>query len=148
MSQSLAKNYIHLIFTTKYRENIIKQTDLSELYAYITGILNHIDCPMICIGGTTNHVHVLCVLNKNMALSKMVEEVKRSSSKWIKSKDPFYRQFGWQNGYGAFSVSQSKVEIVVKYIQNQEEHHKKMLFVDELKMFLREYGVEYKEEYL
>ncbi len=148
MSQSLAKNYIHLIFATKYRENIIKQTDLSELYAYITGILNHIDCPMICIGGTTNHVHVLCVLNKNMALSKMVEEVKRSSSKWIKSKDPFYRQFGWQNGYGAFSVSQSKVEIVVKYIQNQEEHHKKMLFVDELKMFLREYGVEYKEEYL
>ena len=148
MSQSLAKNYIHLIFATKYRENIIKQTDLSELYAYITGILNHIDCPMICIGGTTNHVHVLCVLNKNMALSKMVEEVKRSSSKWIKSKDPFYRQFGWQNGYGAFSVSQSKVEIVVKYIQNQEEHHKKMLFVDELKMFLREYGVEYEEEYL
>lgn len=148
MSQSLAKNYIHLIFATKYRENIIKQTDLAELYAYITGILNHIDCPMICIGGTTNHVHVLCVLNKNMALSKMVEEVKRSSSKWIKSKDPFYRQFGWQNGYGAFSVSQSKVEIVVKYIQNQEEHHKKMLFVDELKMFLREYGVEYKEEYL
>ncbi len=148
MSQSLAKNYIHLIFATKYRENIIKQTDLSELYAYITGILNHIDCPMICIGGTTNHVHVLCVLNKNMALSKMVEEVKRSSSKWIKSKDPFYRQFGWQNGYGAFSVSQSKVEIVVKYIQNQEEHHKKMLFVDELKMFLREYGVEYKDEYL
>ena len=148
MSQSLAKKYIHLIFATKYRENIIKQTDLSELYAYITGILNHIDCPMICIGGTTNHVHVLCVLNKNMALSKMVEEVKRSSSKWIKSKEPFYRQFGWQNGYGAFSVSQSKVEIVVKYIQNQEEHHKKMLFVDELKMFLREYGVEYKEEYL
>lgn len=148
MSQSLAKNYIHLIFATKYRENIIKQTDLSELYAYITGILNHIDCPMICIGGTTNHVHVLCVLNKNMALSKMVEEVKRSSSKWIKSKDSFYRQFGWQNGYGAFSVSQSKVEIVVKYIQNQEEHHKKMQFVDELKMFLREYGVEYKEEYL
>ena len=148
MSQSLAKNYIHLIFATKYRENIIKQTDLSELYAYITGILNHIDCPMICIGGTTNHVHVLCVLNKNMALSKVVEEVKRSSSKWIKSKEPFYRQFGWQNGYGAFSVSQSKVEIVVKYIQNQEEHHKKMLFVDELKMFLREYGVEYKEEYL
>ena len=148
MSQSLAKNYIHLIFATKYRENIIKQTDLSELYAYITGILNHIDCPMICIGGTTNHVHVLCVLNKNMALSKMVEEVKRSSSKWIKSKDPFYRQFGWQNGYGAFSVSQSKVEIVVKNIQNQEEHHKKMLFVDELKMFLREYDVEYREEYL
>ena len=148
MSQSFAKNYIHLIFATKYRENIIKQTDLSELYAYITGILNHIDCPMICIGGTTNHVHVLCVLNKNMALSKMVEEVKRSSSKWIKSKDPFYRQFGWQNGYGAFSVSQSKVEIVVKYIQNQEEHHKKMLFVDELKMFLREYDVEYREEYL
>ena len=93
MSQSLAKNYIHLIFATKYRENIIKQTDLSELYAYITGILNHIDCPMICIGGTTNHVHVLCVLNKNMALSKRVEEVKRSSSKSIKSKDPFYRQF-------------------------------------------------------
>ena len=85
MPQSLSKNYIHLTFSTKYRKDSINEDKLSEISKYISGILKNIDCPPIIVGGFTNHIHILCILNKNIALSKMVEEVKRSSSKWIKS---------------------------------------------------------------
>ena len=86
MSQSLSKNYIHLTFSTKYRKDSIRKEDLPEMFSYISGILKNIDCPSIIVGGITNHIHVLCVLNKNIALTKMVEEIKKSSSKWIKGK--------------------------------------------------------------
>ncbi|WP_044272009.1 transposase [Bacteroides timonensis] len=148
MSQSLSKNYIHLTFSTKYRKDSIRKEDLPEMFSYISGILKNIDCPSIIVGGITNHIHVLCVLNKNIALTKMVEEIKKSSSKWIKGKGIYYQWFSWQEGYGAFSVSQSKVDVVTRYICRQEEHHKKISFEDELKMFLKEHGVEYNEQYL
>ena len=148
MSQSLSKNYIHLTFSTKYRKDSIRKEDLPEMFSYISGILKNIDCPSIIVGGITNHIHVLCVLNKNIALTKMVEEIKKSSSKWIKVKGIYYHWFAWQEGYGAFSVSQSKVDVVTRYIGRQEEHHKKISFEDELKIFLKEYGVEYNEQYL
>lgn len=148
MPQSLSKNYIHLTFSTKYRKDSMRKEDLPTIFSYISGILEHVGCQPVIVGGITNHIHVLCVLNKNVALSKMVEEVKRSSSKWMKSKGSYYEWFSWQEGYGAFSVSQSKVEVVTNYILNQEEHHKKMSFEDELKLFLKEYKVEYNEEYL
>ena len=148
MPQSLSKNYIHLTFSAKYRKDSINEDKLSEISKYISGILKNIDCPPIIVGGFTNHIHILCILNKNIALSKMVEEVKRSSSKWIKSLGPSYHDFSWQEGYGAFSVSQSKVETVTRYILGQKEHQKKMTFQDELKMFLKEYQVEYNEEFI
>ena len=148
MSQSLSKNYIHLIFSTKYREAQMKKEDFPDIYAYISGILTNLDCPLITIGGTSNHLHILCVLNKNIALSKMVEEIKKSTSRWIKGKGSFYRQFAWQDGYGAFSVSQSKVETVSQYIRNQETHHATRTFEEELRIFLNEYKVEYNENYL
>ena len=148
MSQSLSKNYIHLIFSTKYREAQMRKEDFPDIYAYISGTLTNLDCPLITIGGTSNHLHILCVLNKNIALSKMVEEVKKSTSRWIKGKGSFYRQFAWQDGYGAFSVSQSKVETVSQYIRNQETHHATRTFEEELRIFLNEYEVEYNENYL
>lgn len=148
MSQSLAKNYIHLIFHVKYQGDTVRENDLPVLYSYISGILRNINCPSVCIGGTGNHVHILCVLNKNMALSKMVEEVKRSSSRWMKEQDKIYSRFAWQAGYGAFSVSQSKVDVVCRYIMNQAEHHKRMSFTDELKRFFQEYEIVYDERFL
>lgn len=148
MSQSLAKNYIHLTFSTKYREHSLCKDDLPELFSYISGILSNIHCTPIIVGGVTDHIHILCVLSKNIMLSKMVEQVKTGSSKWIKTKGDFYVGFHWQDGYGGFSVSQSKVETVRKYIMNQAEHHRKMTFQDELIVFLKEYDVEYDERYL
>ena len=100
------------------------------------------------IGGTANHVHILCTLPRTMSLADLSEEVKKSSSKWIKTKGSQYRNFYWHEGYGGFSVGWSQVETVKKYIRNQKKHHYKISFMDEYKRLLDENGVEYDEKYL
>ncbi len=102
----------------------------------------------ILINGVEDHVHILCVMSKNIALAKLVEEIKRHSSRWIKTKDSYYSQFAWQGGYAGFSVSSSIHDITKRYIANQEKHHEKMNFEKEYIMFLKEYGVDYNDEYL
>jgi REP element-mobilizing transposase RayT len=102
----------------------------------------------ILINGVEDHVHILCVMSKNIALSKLIEEIKRHSSRWIKTKDNYYIHFNWQGGYGGFSVSQSLHDRTKNYIQSQEEHHKKIGFKEEYILFLKEYGIEYNEQYL
>lgn len=148
MPQSLTKNYLHITFSTKYREHSLKKEDLPELFSYMSGILSNIDCTPIAVGGVTDHVHILCILSKTMSLSKMMELLKANSSKWIKTIGNNYVNFRWQDGYGAFSVSQSKVEVVRKYIQNQEQHHQQKSFQEELLTFLEEYQIKYNEQYL
>lgn len=107
MAQSLAKNYIHIIFSTKHREHTLQKKDLPEIFSYLAGILSNLQCSPIIVGGVSDHIHVFCVLSKNITLAKLVEELKSNSSKWIKTKGTEYINFAWQNGYGAFSVSQS-----------------------------------------
>ena len=102
----------------------------------------------IIINGVNNHVHILCVMSKNIALAKLVENVKRHSSRWIKTKDRYYRTFAWQGGYGGFSVSPSIHDITKNYILNQEAHHRKKSFKKEYLAFLKEYDVDYNEKYL
>lgn len=148
MSQSLNKIYIHIIFSTKNREDILPQQDLNEIHSYIGGIINHNLCKSIIVGGTPNHVHILCELASTVSISMLLQETKRSSSKWMKNRYPQKQYFAWQNGYAAFSVSQSKLDAVRNYIQNQQEHHTKKSFREELLEFLKSYQVEYKEEYL
>lgn len=145
MGQSLVKNYLHIVFSTKYREPIIQESVENELYSYLGGICNNLECTTIKIGGYTDHVHILCMLSKKIALMKLVEEVKPHSSKWIKIKDLAYRNFYWQNGYGAFSVNPSEVDVVINYIANQKQHHQKKNFQDEFRGFLNKYNVEYDE---
>ena len=148
MSQSLSKLYIHIIFHTKYNQNLIKADVETELYAYFGGILKENKSVPIAINGIENHVHMLCVLSKNIALADLLEELKRNSSRWIKTKGDVYKDFAWQGGYGGFSVSHSKVEVVKKYIENQKEHHKTETFKEEYIRFLKEYGIDYNEDYL
>ena len=148
MAQSLSLNYIHIIFSTKNREKTIRNEDLSTIHNYIRTILVKINCLPIIIGGTNDHIHILCSLNKNLSLSNMVKIIKCNSSQWIKEQNKLYRNFYWQSGFGAFSVSQSKIEIVKRYISNQDEHHKRISFIDEIKTFLIEYGVCFDEKYL
>jgi REP element-mobilizing transposase RayT len=148
MGQSLAKNYIHIVFSTKYREPLIKESVESELYAYLGGICNNLECHSIKIGGFTDHIHILCLLSKKIALMKLVEEIKSHSSKWIKTKGDDYKNFYWQDGYGAFSVNPSEVDVVINYIANQKEHHRKKTFQDEYRAFLKKYNVEYDEQYV
>src|SRR5688572_27581931 len=110
MGQSLVKNYIHIIFSTKHRRPLIYPPVEAELHAYLGGICQQLDCQPIKVGGYTNHIHILCMLSKKLALMKLVEEIKSHSSKWIKTKGVAYHNFHWQDGYGAFSVRPSEVE--------------------------------------
>ncbi|VBB47352.1 conserved hypothetical protein [uncultured Paludibacter sp.] len=148
MSQSLSKMYVHLIFHIKTTSVVIREKEEKELYAYIGSILKDIECIPILINGTKDHLHILCVMSKNITLAKMTEEVKRHSSRWIKTKDNYYKSFAWQGGYGGFSVSPSLHDKTKYYIQNQKEHHKKMTFQEEYLLFLKEYRIEYNETYL
>ena len=148
MAQSLSKLYVHIIFHVKSTFQQIRKEDRNELYSYIGSTIKQNGSIPIVINGVGNHVHVLCIMSKNIALSKLVEEIKKNSSRWIKTKDSYYQKFAWQGGYTGFSVSQSVHDKTKKYIENQEEHHKRMSYQDEVKLFLEEYGIGYEEEYL
>ena len=148
MGQSLVKNYIHIVFSTKHRINIIDDIIDDELHRYLGGICNNLECQVIKVGGYTDHVHVLCMLSKKISLVKLLGELKSHSSKWVKTLGPKYHNFYWQDEYGAFSVNPADVQVVVKYIENQKEHHSKQTFQDEYRAFLRGHGVEFDESYV
>jgi REP element-mobilizing transposase RayT len=146
MSQSLARVLVHLVFSTKNREPFLAAEHRQRTFAYLGGTLNGIACPAVVIGGMADHVHLLFVLGRTMALSKVVEELKKESSKW--AKDHVHSSFYWQKGYGAFSVSPSNVEQVKAYIEHQEEHHRTMTFQEEFRALLRRHQIEWDERYV
>lgn len=148
MPQSLACNYVHITFSTKYREHLIHDSVKNELFDYLGGVCKHLGCNPLRVGGYKDHIHVLCLLSKNIALVLLMEELKKNSSKWIKTKGNQFRNFYWQGGYGAFSVSPSKTGIVSNYIDNQVEHHQKITFQDEYRAFLKKYNIVYDERYV
>lgn len=148
MPQSLVQNYVHIIYSTKNRYPLIDKEIEKELYAYIGGICKNLKCNPIIIGGQPDHIHILCLLSRKIALMKLLEETKSHSSKWIKTKGERYSSFYWQSGYGAFSVNSTETEIVKKYILDQEEHHKKRTFQEEYLAFLKKYRVEYDDRYV
>ncbi len=119
-----------------------------DLYAYIGGICNELDCTPVKIGGYTDHIHILCTLSKNISLVKLISTIKADSSKWMKTKHPSLSNFYWQTGYGAFSVNATDVDNVIAYIADQHIHHTKLTFQEEYRAFLKKYKVAYKEEYV
>lgn len=148
MGQSLVKNYLHIVFSTKYRQPFISENVEKELYAYIGGICNNLESTPVIVGGYIDHVHILCALSKKIALMKLVEVVKSHSSKWIKTKGSDLENFYWQDGYAAFSVNPSQLDRVINYIANQKEHHERRNFQNELRVFLKKYKVDYNELYV
>jgi REP-associated tyrosine transposase len=148
MSQSLSNILAHIIFSTKLSKPFIAQSIKNELYSYMASILKDCDCSPIIIGGIEDHVHVLCKLSKTRSMSSVIEDVKKKSSKWIKTRGIEYKNFYWQNGYGAFSIGESQVKTLKEYIQDQEEHHRKKSFKEEFREILNRYGVSYDERYL
>lgn len=148
MGQSLTQNYIHIVFSTKYRQHLIHPPVEEELHAYLGGICNKLECHVLKVGGYTDHIHILCMLSKKIALMKLVEELKSHSSKWMKTKDPSLANFYWQDGYGAFSVNPAEVDVVINYIANQKEHHRKKTYQEEYKATLDKYKVKYDERYV
>ncbi len=148
MAQSLAQVYIHLVFHTKYNSVTIREEDLPKMFAYIDGIIVNKNAMVIQIGGIPNHIHILCTLPRTISIADLVEDVKKCSSKWIKTLDEYYSDFAWQGGYAIFSVSASGLENVKNYIMTQKEHHSKKTFKEEYEAFLKAYNIEYNPEYI
>lgn len=148
MPQSISSILIHLVFSTKHREPLIRPPVEGELHAYLAAIFRESDSPALTINGTENHIHAMFALARTRTVSDLVEEVKKRSSKWIKSKGAGYRNFQWQAGYGAFSIGQSNAEALKRYIATQKEHHRRRTFEEEYREFLTKYAVEYDERYV
>jgi putative transposase len=148
MPQSLARILVHLIFSTKNRDPVLNPEVRAELHPYLADVLREDGCPSLQVGGVEDHVHLLLGLSRTRTVAQVVENVKTSSSKWMKIQGAAFSEFHWQAGYGAFSVSQSNADAVILYIRNQEEHHRKMTFQEEYRRFLKMYQVAYNEEYV
>ncbi len=149
MPQSLARVWIHLIFSTKNRFPFLSDKKVrADMHAYLAQMLREQDCETLIVNGVEDHVHALFALSRTNAIASVVKEIKRTSSGFAKDLSPTLAKFQWQSGYGAFSVSQSNLVDVVKYIEDQEEHHKRVSFQDEYRAFLKAYGIDYDERYV
>ena len=148
MPQSLARLYVHLIFSTKHREPVLTERVRDSLHAYMATVLQNFECPPVLINSVADHVHVLFELGRTVAVSRAVEEVKTTSSKWIKTQGAEFAGFAWQAGYGSFSVSESIMPTVRNYLANQREHHRVKSFQEEYRSFLEKHGVDFDERYV
>lgn len=148
MPQSLARLHIHLVFSTKNRERFITDSIQPALHAYMATVLQNLGCTPVLINSVEDHIHLLFDLARTIAVSQAVEDVKKSSSKWIKTQGAEFRPFAWQSGYGAFAVSESNVEGVRRYIADQREHHRKKTFQEEYRAFLTKHQVPFDERYV
>ena len=148
MPQSLSKVYLHLVFHIKTKSPRLLEDDLEKIHKYIGLLVNEAQCHTVRVGGTKDHVHILCLLSREKTIAQLVEDIKRNSSRWIKSIRDEYSLFSWQNGYAVFSVSQSVVQKTAEYIDNQKEHHKKFNFKEEYIKFLQLYQINYNDKYV
>lgn len=148
MPQSLSSILVHLVFSTKHRTPWIHPEIEPELHPYMATVLRNADCPSLAINGTEDHLHILFCLSRTTSVSDVVEEVKTSSSRWIKTKASDLHDFHWQAGYGAFSIGRSNVPAMKRYIACQKEHHRRRSFQDEFRELLRKYRIDYDERYV
>jgi REP element-mobilizing transposase RayT len=148
MPQSLSSILIHLIFSTKNREPFISEAIEKELHPYMAKIFRELRSPTLTIGGTEDHLHILFSLARTIEVAELIEKVKMKTSKWIKTKGEEFEHFYWQRGYGAFSIGQSQVETLKRYIARQRIHHQRVTFQDEYRKFLKSYGIDYDERYV
>jgi len=148
VTQSLSQILLHVIFSTKDRKPMIPPELSDELYRYLAAACDAHGSHAYRIGGMPDHVHIACTLPRTVTVSKLLEEIKKSSSKWIKERDPRCNGFAWQGGYGVFSLGQSQLDAVIRYIDGQREHHAKKTFKEEFVEFLQKYNVDYDERYM
>ena len=147
MPQSLARLLVHLIFSTKNRAAFLQPPQIrSQVHAYLTATLRWLDCEPVQVGGEADHVHLLFGLSRTISLAELVKDLKTSSTKMMREKG--HGGFSWQTGYGAFSVSESNKSAVIEYIVNQETHHRKMTFQEEIRALLKKHSVRFDEVYI
>jgi putative transposase len=148
MAQSLARMYVHLVFSTRYRAPLLDDSLRSDLHTYMQAILQDHGCFVVAINSVDDHIHLLFHLARTKSISEIVEHLKSSSSKWVKTRGNRYRDFFWQAGYGAFSVSERQVEIVKRYIAMQQQHHNRYAYQDEYRALLAEHRIPYDERWV
>lgn len=147
MANTYTQLHTQFVFAPKYRAALIQKEWQDRLYQYITGIFQANDHKMLQINGMPDHIHIFIGMRPTQSISSLIKNVKIESSKWIK-ENGFSKSFAWQDGYGAFSYSKSHVPNVIRYIQNQQVHHKKETFLDEYRKMLRAFEIEYDERYI
>ena len=148
MPQSLSYLLTHIVFSTKDRTPVLDATVRTALHAYLATVARNVDSECFRVGGVADHVHLAVRLSRTLTMAKLIEELKTSSSKWLKTQSPALASFAWQRGYGAFSVGPSDLNALLHYIDTQEEHHRARTFQDEYRAFLTKYGIEYDERYV
>ena len=148
MPQSLSYLLTHIVFSTKDRTPVLDATVRPALHAYLATVARNVDCECFRVGGVADHVYLAVRLSRTLTMAKLIEELKTSSSKWLKTQSPVLAAFAWQRGYGAFSVGPSDLNALLHYIDTQEEHHKTRTFQDEYRAFLTKYGIEFDEGYV
>jgi putative transposase len=148
MPNTYSELYIHLIFTVKGKANLIRKENKEELHKYITGIIKSRKQKLLCVNSVPDHIHILVSMSPDFTISDLVRDVKHYSMDFINKNKWMPGKFYWQEGFGAFSCSKSYQENLIKYIKNQEEHHKKQTFREEYIEFLKKYEIEYDDKYL
>lgn len=148
MSRSLSLVVLHVIFSTKDRRPLLNAGVRKNLFAYLATVARNFGCECYRVGGVEDHVHLAIRFGKEQTIAKLIEELKTSSSKWLKTQGPDLKAFAWQKGYGIFSVGPADLDAVVRYIDAQEEHHRKQTFQEEFTAFLRKYGFETDDKHL
>jgi len=148
MANTYTQIYIHYVFSVKYRQYLLKDNFRDELHKYITGVIKKRKCKLLCINSVSDHIHILVALHPENSVSVLIKDIKAISSKFINDNKFVNGKFQWQEGYGAFSYSNSQVNIVKNYINNQAIHHKKKTFREEYLDFLKKFGVEYDLKYV
>jgi REP element-mobilizing transposase RayT len=148
MPQSFSSVLVHLVFSTKNREPTMHSLVESDLHAYSTTVLKNANCPPFAVNGMADHLHALFALSRVKSIAEVAEELKTSTSKWIKTQGRDFRGFHWQAGYGAFSVSQSNLDQVRRYVRGQKQHHRKRSFQDEFRALLTRHEISFDERYV
>lgn len=148
MANTYSQINIHAVFAVQGRENILSEEIRERLFSYISGILRNMNLFSLAVNGFTDHVHIFFELRPDTSISDVMRDIKSNSSKWINENKLVQGKFSWQKGFGAFSYSRSQRDTVIKYILNQENHHKKISFKDEYLELLRKFNVEYDDQYL
>ena len=148
MAGTYSKIYIQLVIAVKGRQNLLDKSWREDVFKYIAGIIKNKGQKPIIVNGVGDHIHILVGLKPSMSISDLARDIKNNSTRFINEKKLVIGKFAWQEGYGAFSYAESQVDAVYRYIENQEEHHRKLGFKEEYKQFLKEYNVEHDDKYL
>jgi putative transposase len=148
MPQSLSKVILHIIFSTKNREPWLDSGVRLRMHAYLATVCRDLGVDFVQVGGVSDHVHIVTTLPRTLSQAQLVEQIKKTSSKWIKELNASYRGFFWQRGYGVFSVSPSQLEAVLQYVNAQPEHHRTRTFQEEYRELLRRHGLDFDERYV